>query len=214
MRSNMGLCGSDAVGCDRDKLWTPGTGVHPNRGILVQPEILNSADRSPPWPKEDDTRDRWNRLSDVATTHSFRPIGQIRRDLLYGKKITPKTRLRPEVNALPDFRSLAQMNGDSMHTISRGNLSSENIGEPYFYIQACTPNFQVVSAVNNLISDTEKPRPLQEIDPEPHQNANRDYMYDGLVENASVNKRWRGDGRNKCDRTQPKAAFVQSRVFE
>src|SRR5258708_28300454 len=41
MRSDMGFCDSDAVGCDRDKLRTPGTCVHANRGILVQPYVLN-----------------------------------------------------------------------------------------------------------------------------------------------------------------------------
>jgi len=149
-----------------------------------------------------------------AANRSIRPISQTHRDLLYCEKIAPKTRLRPEVDALPDLGLLAQMNGDSMHTISRRNFSGRNAGERYLYLRASAPDFQVISAVNYLISNTEKSTLLQEINPESDQNANRNYMNDRLVENASVDDRWGGYGGDKCRRTQPKAAFVQDRVFE
>jgi len=101
-----------------------------------QTKVLYPNHRLPPWRTEEDTGDRSNRLLDIATTGSFLPTGQILRDLLDGKKITPKTRLRPEVNAHPDIGSVAQMNCDSMYTIGRRNFSGENIREPYFYIHA------------------------------------------------------------------------------
>jgi hypothetical protein len=99
-------------------------------------------------------RSTW--ILDSVTYRSFRPISQTNRDLLYCEKIAPKTRLRPEFNALPDLGFLAQMNSDSMHTINRRNFSSRNTRERYFYFRACAPDFQVISAVNHLISNTEK----------------------------------------------------------
>jgi hypothetical protein len=138
---------------------------------------------------------------DMVTYRWFRPIGQANRDLSYCEKIAPKTRLRPEVNALPDLGFLAQMNSDSMHAINRRNFSSRNTGERYFYFRACAPDFQVISAVNHLISNTEKSSLLQEIDPESDQNANRNYMDDRLVENAFVNDRWCSHSRDKRRRT-------------
>ena len=41
MRSDMGICDSDAVGCDRHKLWTPSPCVHTDRRLVVQSDILN-----------------------------------------------------------------------------------------------------------------------------------------------------------------------------
>jgi hypothetical protein len=58
----------------------------------------------------------------------------------------------------------------------------------------------VVSAINNLISDAKKPTSLQEKDPKPDQNKNRNNVYYRLVEEAFVDKRWRGYGRNKGGR--------------
>src|SRR5271169_2658603 len=56
MRSDMGICDSDVVGCDRHRLWTPSTCVHANRRILVQSDILNSARATrwllPHWPSD------------------------------------------------------------------------------------------------------------------------------------------------------------------
>jgi hypothetical protein len=144
-------------------------------------------------------RSTW--LLDFFTNRSFRPISQTNRDLLYCGKIAPKTRLRPEVNALPDLGLLAQMNGDSMHTISCRNFSGRNTRERYFYLRACAPDFQMISAVNHLISNTEKSPLLQEIDPESDKNTNRNYMDDRLVENAFVNDRWCSHGGDKCRRT-------------
>jgi hypothetical protein len=143
-------------------------------------------------------RSAW--LSDILADRSFCPISQTNRNLLYREKIAPKTRLRPEVNALPDLGLLAQMKGDSVHAISRRNFSGRNTGERYFYLRAGAPDFQVISAVNHFIRNTEKSPLLQEIDPEPDQNANRNYMDDGLVENAFVNDGWcshRGDKRRR-----------------
>jgi hypothetical protein len=99
---------------------------------------------------------RSTRLLDIAIYRSFRPISQTNRDLLYREKIAPKTRLRPEVNAPPYLGFLAQMNGDSMHTIGRRNFSSRNTRERYFYLRACAPDIQVISAINHLIGNTEK----------------------------------------------------------
>jgi hypothetical protein len=140
-------------------------------------------------------------LLNIVTYRSFRPISQTNRDLLYCEKIAPKTCLRPEINALPDLGLLAQMNADSMHTINRRNFSSRNTREWYFYLRACAPDFQVISAVNHLISNSEKSPLLQKIDPESDQNANRNYMDDRLVENAFINDRWCSHCGDKCRRT-------------
>ena len=171
----------------------PETGPLPSRRVRQLPR---SRIRSP---KLYHYRPTW--FLDIATYRSFRPISQTIRNLLYREKIAPKTRLRPEVNALPELGFLAQMNSDSMHTIGRRNFSSRNTRERYFYLRACAPDIQVISAVNHLISNTEKSPLLQEIDPEPDQNANRNYMDDRLVENASVNDRWCGHCGDKCRRT-------------
>jgi len=41
----MGICDSDAVGCNRHKLWTPSARVHANRRVLVQSDVLISTVR-------------------------------------------------------------------------------------------------------------------------------------------------------------------------
>jgi hypothetical protein len=106
------------------------------------------------------------------------------------------------------------MNSDPMHSKVRCYFGGGNSGKRYNYLRSSAPNLQVISAVNNLIDDTKKPRFLQEINPKPDENAKRNYMYDWLVEDASVNDRWRGHSGNKCRRAQPKPAFVQDRIFE
>ena len=138
---------------------------------------------------------------DVVTDRSFRPVSQTNRDLLYFEKIAPKTRLWPEVNAFPDLGLLPQMNSDSVHTVHRRNFGGRNTRERYFYLRACAADFQVISAINHLICNTEQSAFLQEIDPESDQNANRNYMDDRLVENAFVNDRGCSHCGDKCHRT-------------
>jgi hypothetical protein len=148
------------------------------------------------------------------TSRSSRPIIQIAGDLSHCEKIAPENRLRPEVNALPHRGLLAKMHGDPMHAINRGNFGSRNIREGYFHLQSCAPDFQVISAVDDLIRHAEKSPLLEEINRETDQNANRDDMDDRLIENAFVNDGWCSHGGDKGRRTQPTAAFVQDRVFE
>jgi hypothetical protein len=100
------------------------------------------------------------------------------------------------------------MNGDPMDSKVRGYFDGGNSGEWYDYLSSCPPNLQVISAVNNLIDDTKKTRFLQEINPKPDENAKRNYVYDGLVQDAPVNDGWGRHGRDKCRRTQPNSAFV------
>jgi hypothetical protein len=52
------------------------------------------------------------------------------------------------------------MDGDPMDSKVRCYLGRGNSGEWYDYLSSCTPDLQVISAVNNLIGDTEKTRLL------------------------------------------------------
>jgi hypothetical protein len=93
------------------------------------------------------------------------------------------------------------MNGDPMDSKVRCYFDGGNSGKWYDYLSFCAPNFQVISAVINLVDDAKKARFLQEINPEPDENAERTYVYDGLAEDAPVNDRWSRHGRDKCRRT-------------
>jgi hypothetical protein len=106
------------------------------------------------------------------------------------------------------------MNGDPMDSKVRCDFGGDNRGERYGYLSSCTPDLQVISAVNNLIGDTEKACFLQEINPKPDENAKWNYVYDGLAEDAPVNDSRRRHGRDERRRTQPNPAFVQDRIFE
>src|ERR1700728_1791229 len=106
------------------------------------------------------------------------------------------------------------MNGDPVDSKVRCDFGGGNSGEWYDDLSSCTPDLQVISAVNNLIGDTEETRLLQEINPKPDQNAQWNYVCDGLAEDASVNDSRRRHGRDKRGRTQPHPAFVQDRIFE
>lgn len=74
-----------------------------------------------------------------------------------------------------------------MHSIVRSDFGGRNSGKKYINRSACAPHFQVISAVDNFISNTEKPPFLQKKDAKADQNAKRSYMDDGLVQDASVN---------------------------
>jgi|SRR5579863_6273347 len=106
------------------------------------------------------------------------------------------------------------MNGDPMEPKGRRHFGGGNGGKWYDCLSSCAPNLQVISAVSDLIGDAEETSLLQEINPKPDENAKRNYMYDRLVEHASVNDGWRGHSRNQCRRAQPKPAFVQDGIFE
>jgi hypothetical protein len=100
------------------------------------------------------------------------------------------------------------MNSDPMDSKVRYYFGGGNRGNWYDYLGSCAPNFQVISAVDNLIDNTEKTRFLHEINPKSEENAKRNNVYDGLAEDAPVNDRRGRHGRDKCRRAQPKPAFV------
>jgi hypothetical protein len=106
------------------------------------------------------------------------------------------------------------MNRDPMNSKFRCYFGGGNVGKWYDYLGSSAPNLQVISVVSDLIGDAKEAPFLQEINPKPDENEERNYMYDRLVEDASVNDGWRGHSRDKCDRAQPKPAFVQDRIFE
>ena len=108
--------------------------------------------------------------------------------------------MRPEINAITNLGSLAQVNGDPMDSKVRCYFDGGNSGKRYDYLSFSATNLQVISAVINFVDDTKKARLLQEINPKPHENAERNYVYDWLAEDAPVNDRWGRHGRDKCGR--------------
>jgi hypothetical protein len=88
------------------------------------------------------------------------------------------------------------MNGDAMDSKVRCYLGGGNSGKWYDYLSSRAPNLQVISAVDNLIDDAKKAPFLQEVNPKPDENAQRNYMYDRLAEDAPLNDGWRGHSRN------------------